>query len=64
MTAQDLRLLRNRMLNDVDLRYCNAERWAAMTPEKRAEWSAYKQAMRDLPDTYDPENPVWPVMPT
>jgi hypothetical protein len=50
-------------LDQCDIVYCNAERWSAMTAEKQADWSAYKQALRDFPETCDVENPVWPVMP-
>jgi len=35
-----------------------------LTPEKRAEWVAYRQALRDLPNTSDVLNPMWPSMPT
>ena len=34
-----------------------------LTPEKRAEWFAYRQALRDLPNIQDVLNPVWPSMP-
>ncbi|MGE5552816.1 MAG: tail fiber assembly protein [Betaproteobacteria bacterium] len=33
-----------------------------LTPEQKAAWAAYRQALRDLPETTtDPFNPVWPV---
>lgn len=60
----DLRAERNRLLDEADLKYCNAERWSAMTPETRSAWSAYKQALRDLPENIDADNPVWPSMPS
>ena len=34
-----------------------------LTDEKRAEWSAYRQALRDLPDHPDWPNPPEPVRP-
>jgi hypothetical protein len=59
-----LRVERNRRLDEADIKYCNAERWAAMTEAQRDVWRAYKQALRDLPaTTEDPVNPVWPEMP-
>lgn len=58
-----IRQARDQKLDVVDLKYCNAERWAAMTAEQRQTWSNYKKSLRDLPATCDPENPVWPVMP-
>jgi len=61
MTA--LRAERNRRLDEADIKYCNAERWSVMTEAQRAAWAAYKQSLRDLPATIDPDNPVWPEMP-
>lgn len=38
---------------------------APLTPEKKAEFTAYRQALRDLPQTYDnPDDIVWPTKPT
>lgn len=34
-----------------------------MTEEKRAEWIAYRQALRDMTDNFDPTNVVWPTPP-
>ena len=35
-----------------------------LTPEKRAEWETYRQALRDLPaNTTDPTNVTWPTPP-
>lgn len=40
------------------------DRWAAMTQEKQQEWSAYRQALRDIPQTYsDPQDVIWPIKP-
>lgn len=43
-------------------------RMAADYPQPEAvrlEWAAYRQALRDLPQTYaDPESVVWPVAPS
>lgn len=38
---------------------------APLTPEQRTAWAAYRQALRDLPETYahDPAAVVWPAMP-
>jgi hypothetical protein len=35
-----------------------------LTAEKRAEWTAYRQALRDLPSTTELVRPVWPTMPS
>ena len=36
---------------------------APLIIEKKKEWAAYRQQLRDFPDICDPENPVWPVAP-
>lgn len=36
---------------------------APVTDEKRAEWSAYRQALRDITSQADPFNIAWPVSP-
>lgn len=35
-----------------------------LSAEKRQEWIAYRQALRDFPATTDPIRPVWPAMPS
>ena len=36
-----------------------------LSPEKKAEFTAYRQALRDIPQTYsDPDAVVWPEKPT
>lgn len=43
----------------------NAVRWAAMTPEKQAEWVAYRQALLDVPEQPGfPDNIIWPTKPS
>ncbi|MCD9550856.1 hypothetical protein GLP21_19775, partial [Photobacterium carnosum] len=33
-------------------------------PEKKTEFTAYRQALRDIPQTYDnPDDIVWPTKP-
>jgi len=40
------------------------DRWATYTTEKQTAVSAYRQALRDLPETQtDPDNIVWPTLP-
>jgi hypothetical protein len=34
-----------------------------LTESKKAEWAAYRQALRDFPETCNPSDPVWPVPP-
>jgi hypothetical protein len=44
----------------------NAVRWAAMTAEKQAEWTAYRQALLDITVSSDPDFPfkvTWPNKP-
>lgn len=55
---------RDALLSESDI-YVLPDRWSAMTPEKQQEWSAYRQALRDIPQTYtDPRDVVWPIKPT
>lgn len=35
-----------------------------MSPELRAQWSAYRQALRDITEQSDPNAIVWPVPPS
>ncbi len=36
-----------------------------LSSEKKAEFTAYRQALRDIPQTYDhPDDIVWPTKPT
>lgn len=59
----DIRPERDRLLDEVDLKYCNAEKWGVMTSGEKDLWKTYKQALRDLPETIDPEDQLWPEMP-
>lgn len=58
-----IRIKRDELLDQSDIKYCNAEKWESMTPEKKQEWKAYKQALKDFPSHCDPFNPVWPTKP-
>lgn len=54
---------RDRLLAESD-KYVLPDRWAMMTPEQQAAWSAYRQALRDI--TTQPGFPTeinWPVKP-
>lgn len=59
----DVRPKRDRLLDEVDLKYCNADKWETMTAEEKEAWRAYKQALRGLPATIVYGNEVWPVTP-
>lgn len=59
----EVRPIRDGLLNEADLKHCNAEKWESLTPEDKSSWTAYKQALRDLPGTIDYDNPVWPTRP-
>lgn len=38
---------------------------APITDEKKAEFATYRQALRDIPQTYsNPDDVVWPTKPT
>lgn len=58
---------RDYQLDWVDLKKCNAIELSKMSAEKIAEWDAYKQALKDLPDNVtevkDDVTELFPVMP-
>ena len=59
---KDLRQERNKRLAECDWVAIRAFTTDTPVPE---EWKTYMQALRDLPaNTEDPENPVWPTIPT
>ena len=57
---KEIRTKRNALLSACD--------WTQLSDapdEKKADWAAYRQALRDLPNqpNFDPENVNWPVAP-
>ncbi len=59
------REMRDAKLSRMDWTLCNPLRWASFSPEKQAEWAAYRQALLDVPQ--QPGFPLsieWPVSPT
>jgi hypothetical protein len=62
--AEQARAERNHLLAESDWTQLPDAR-AAMGAEKAAEWDAYRQALRDVPDQPSfPTDIVWPVKPT
>ncbi len=59
----EIRPERNKLLDEVDLKYCNADKWDTMTAPDKAAWRVYKKALKDLPEVIDFDNPVWPKTP-
>jgi hypothetical protein len=61
--AAEVRAERNRLLAESDWTQMPDAR-AAMGEVKAAEWDAYRQALRDVPEQEGfPENVVWPTKP-
>jgi hypothetical protein len=57
-----LREQRNKKLAACDWTVTVSDR--PLSEDKKAEWIAYRQALRDLPvNTPDPANPTWPTPP-
>lgn len=57
-----IRMERNRLLKETDWTQIPD---AVLTDEKKAEFTAYRQALRDIPQTYsNPDDVVWPIKPT
>lgn len=52
------------LTNEVDPIVSNNFRWAEMTAEKKAEWSAYRTALLDITDQAGfPHDITWPTKP-
>lgn len=58
-----IRKIRDDLLSESDI-YVLPDRWNSYTEEKKTEWTVYRQALRDFPETVvDVFNPVWPTKP-
>ena len=58
-----IREVRNTLLR-VEVDIINGIRWAAMTTEKQAEWTAYRQALLDITKSEGfPDYVTWPTKP-
>ena len=55
-----IRSVRNQYLSDCDWTQLPD---SPLTTEKKAEWSTYRQALRDVTSQEDPFNIVWPIKP-
>ena len=59
---EDIRTPRNVLLAESDWTQLPD---SPLTDAKKAEWAAYRSALRSLPDnTTDPANPTWPSKPS
>ena len=59
----NIRFQRDALLLQSDV-YVLPDRWASYSAEKQKAWSDYRQALRDIPQTYaNPDSVVWPTMP-
>lgn len=63
-----VRPYRNQLLNNIDLYYCNPERWNSYSWFKKRKWKKYKQQLRDftklnLQITDNIQELDWPKMP-
>lgn len=56
----DIRAKRDRLLFDTD-KYMLVD--YPITDAKREAWKIYRQALRDMPETCDPGNPIWSERP-
>ncbi|EBK6743111.1 hypothetical protein DQ691_24005 [Salmonella enterica] len=58
----EIRVERDRLVSETDWTQVSDSQ---LTAEKKAEFTAYRQALRDIPQTYsDPDAVVWPEKPT
>nr|WP_232613937.1 tail fiber assembly protein [Photobacterium carnosum] len=59
---EPVRLKRDRLIRDTDWTQMPD---APLTVEQKAEFLAYRQTLRDIPQTYDnPDDIVWPTKPS
>lgn len=65
MQENNIRIARDSILaNSVDPVVSNPLRWAGLTAGKQTAWTAYRQALLDVPQQSGfPHNVVWPTKP-
>lgn len=60
---EQVRILRDQLLAKSDVNVL-PDRWTVMTAEVQQAWTDYRQALRDIPQTFsDPAEVVWPEEP-
>ena len=57
---QNIRSQRNSLLSESDWTQLPD---SPLTPEKKTEWSVYRQELRDVTSQSDPNNIIWPIKP-
>lgn len=58
-----VRAERNRLLQESDVEVL-PDRWMIMEEETKLLWATYREALRDIPETFDdPADVVWPQKP-
>jgi hypothetical protein len=57
---EDIRKQRNKLLLESDWTQLSD---SPLSPEKKTEWSVYRQELRDITSQPDPNNIVWPTKP-
>jgi len=58
-----IRPKRNSLLDECDIKYCNADKWELMSNDEKILWRNYKQKLRSFTSIVDPDNLVWPTNP-
>jgi hypothetical protein len=58
----EVRVFRNDILAESD-KHVTSDRWELYTSEKKGEWAAYRQALRDITTQTDPFSIIWPTKP-
>lgn len=60
---EDVRAKRDALLRESDIEVL-PDRWALKSPEEQHAWATYRQALRDIPQSYeDPLQVEWPKKP-
>ena len=63
-TQNRVRAKRNKLLDEVDIVYCNADKWELMDETTKESWRTYKELLRQIPDQPGfPFEVIWPAAP-
>jgi hypothetical protein len=59
----EVRNTRNELLKESDI-YVLADRWSSMNPNQQQQWSQYREALRNIPQTFtNPNEVIFPIKP-
>ena len=63
-TQARVRAKRNKLLDEIDIVYCNADKWETMDESTKEKWRKYKDRLRQIPEHPGfPHHVKWPESP-